>query len=93
MNYADMVMGTWYPMGGMNNIVQAMVSIAKGLNVKFNTNAAVEEILIENNSCVGVVVNGKKHSADVIVSGADYHHTEQKHYLNHIEFIQILLGK
>ena len=78
MNYADMVMGTWYPMGGMNNIVQAMVSIAKGLNVKFNTNAAVEEILIENNSCVGVVVNGKKHSADVIVSGADYHHTEQK---------------
>ncbi|MEQ9415001.1 MAG: FAD-dependent oxidoreductase, partial [Cyclobacteriaceae bacterium] len=29
MNYADMVLGTWYPKGGMNKIVEAMVTLAK----------------------------------------------------------------
>ncbi len=28
MNYADLVLGTWYPTGGMNEIVRAMVKIA-----------------------------------------------------------------
>ncbi len=30
MNYAEMALGTWYPMGGMHEIVKAMVSLAAG---------------------------------------------------------------
>ncbi|MDG1719789.1 MAG: phytoene desaturase family protein, partial [Bacteroidia bacterium] len=78
MNYADMALGTWYPIGGMNKIVQAMVSVAEDLDVKFHTNANVTEIVTSNNSCTGLMVNQKIHSADIVVSGADYHHTEQK---------------
>ena len=78
MNYADMALGTWYPMGGMNQIVQAMVSTAKGLGVQFHTDSPVSEITISDKTCTGLIVNGKKHHADVIVSGADYHHTEQQ---------------
>ena len=78
MNYADMALGTWYPIGGMNKIVQAMVSVAEDLGVKFHTNANVTEILTSNNRCTGLMVNQKVQSADIVVSGADYHHTEQK---------------
>jgi phytoene desaturase len=55
-----------------------MVSVAEGLGVKFHTNANVTEIATSNNRCTGLKVNQKIHSADIVVSGADYHHTEQK---------------
>ena len=78
MNYADMALGTWYPLGGMNKIVQAMVSVAENLGVQFHTDSNVTEIVISNNKCTGIKVNNQTHNADIIVSGADYHHTEQK---------------
>ena len=78
MNYADMALGTWYPLGGMNKIVKAMVSVAENLGVQFHTNSNVTEIVISNNKCTGIKVNNQTHKADIIVSGADYHHTEQK---------------
>ena len=78
MNYADMALGTWYPLGGMNKIVQAMVSVAENLGVQLHTNSNVTEIVISNNKCTGIKVNNQTYKADIIVSGADYHHTEQK---------------
>jgi phytoene desaturase len=29
MNYADLALGTWYPMGGMHEIIKAMVAVAE----------------------------------------------------------------
>ena len=78
MNYADMALGTWYPLGGMNKIVQSMVSVAKNLGVQFHTNSNVTEIITSDNKCTSIRVNQQIHHADIIVSGADYHHTEQK---------------
>lgn len=78
MNYADIVLGTWYPMGGMNEIVKAMVSVAEEQGVVFHTDANVEHIKTQGNRALGLIVNGKFLEADVVVSGADYHHTEQK---------------
>ncbi|RZK36644.1 MAG: phytoene desaturase, partial [Hymenobacter sp.] len=34
MNYAEMALGTWYPMGGMHKIVEGMVSLAEEKGVK-----------------------------------------------------------
>ena len=34
MNYADMALGTWYPMGGMFKIIEGMVALAKEMGVK-----------------------------------------------------------
>ena len=45
MNYADFGLGTWHPKGGMIQIVNAMVSLAKELGVRFHTDAPVSEIL------------------------------------------------
>ena len=76
MNYADFGLGTWHPKGGMYQVVLGMKTLAESLGVKINTNANVEKILVQNNSATGLVVNGDKITADIVLSGADYHHTE-----------------
>lgn len=76
MNFADFGLGTWHPDKGMYSVVEGMVKLAKELGVTFHLNETVEEITVENKKAVGIVSNGKKHSADVIISGADYHHSE-----------------
>src|SRR5690606_9061719 len=48
----------------------------KGLGVTIKTNAPVEKINIENGKAIGITSNGEKMNADIVVSGADYHHTE-----------------
>lgn len=76
MNYADLVLGTWFPKGGMVEIVHAMYTIALDQGVKFHFNSAVSEFIINDKLITGVVSNGKVYKADVIISSADYHHTE-----------------
>ena len=76
MNYADFGLGTWHPKGGMYCVVEAMVALAKSLGVQFETNAPVSQILIEANLACGIQVGDRKEYADLILSGADYHHTE-----------------
>lgn len=78
MNYADIKLGTWYPENGMYDIVRAMTSLAEELGVQITCNAPVEKILTEKGKAVGVRVNGEGYRADVVISSADYHHTEQK---------------
>ncbi|GAF03187.1 phytoene desaturase family protein [Saccharicrinis fermentans] len=76
MNYADMVLGTWYPQGGMYSVVSAFEKLAEENGVSLNFNANVEKIVSQNGMVKGVVVNGKLVEADAVVSGADYYHTE-----------------
>lgn len=78
MNYADMSLGTWFPKGGMFEIVKAMFSVAEEQGVKFVFGADVEELKIENNTIKSVRVGEKDYFADVIISSADYHFTETK---------------
>jgi len=77
MNYADLVLGTWYPMGGMSRIVQAMVNIAEEHGVKFLFNQEVTKIEINNKKAKCVHTLNGTYEADVIVAGSDYNHTEQ----------------
>ena len=77
MNYADFVLGTWFPKGGMYSVTEAMVDLAKSLGVKFNMNNGVSKIEVEKGRLKGLVVNGQLIKSDFVLSGADYHHTEQ----------------
>ncbi|QXP70369.1 phytoene desaturase [Polaribacter sp. R2A056_3_33] len=77
MNYADFGLGTWHPRGGMYTVIEGMVSLAKSLGVKFKTNANVEKIITDTSKNItGLLVNGKEIKTDLVLSGADYHHTE-----------------
>ena len=76
MNFADFGLGTWHPDKGMYSVVEGMVQLAKELSVTFHLNETVEEIIVENKKAVGIISNGKKYNADIVISGADYHHSE-----------------
>ncbi len=77
MNFADFGLGTWHPKDGMYTIVKGMVKLAESLGVTIHLNQAVEEIVIEEKKAVGIKWGGKTIGMfDVILSGADYHHTE-----------------
>ncbi|WP_299059701.1 NAD(P)/FAD-dependent oxidoreductase [uncultured Polaribacter sp.] len=77
MNYADFGLGTWHPRGGMYKVVEGMVSLATSLGVEFKVNANVDKIVTNSkNEIAGLVVNGKEIKTNLVLSGADYHHTE-----------------
>ena len=76
MNYADFGLGTYHPKKGMYQVILAMEALAKELGVTIKTDANVEAILVENGTANGIVVNGKKEKCNLVLSGADYHHTE-----------------
>ncbi len=77
MNYADMALGTWYPQGGMNQLVRAMTSLATSLGVRFSFNTAVEKIEVGSGEVKGIRANNQVQSFDYIIASADYHHVEQ----------------
>jgi phytoene desaturase len=60
----------------MYQVILAMEALAKELGVDIKTDANVEAILVENGTANGIVVNGKKEKCHLVLSGADYHHTE-----------------
>jgi len=77
MNYADMALGTWYPMGGLNKIVEAMTSLALEKGVQFNFNAPVRRLSMNGTAIKEVGTTETSFPTDYVVAGADYHHIEQ----------------
>lgn len=78
MNYADLELGTWYPMGGFGKLPDAMLSVALELGVKLHVNANVESFMITQNHISTVKTSIGDFYGDVIISSADYNFTEQK---------------
>ncbi|WP_127018438.1 phytoene desaturase family protein [Flagellimonas beolgyonensis] len=76
MNFADFGLGTWHPKGGMYEIIKAMKSLAEEVGVTIHTNSPVSHILVSDGQTIGIRSQGKNHLADLVVSGADYHHSE-----------------
>lgn len=76
MNYADIKGGTWYPDGGMYQIVKAMYDLATELGVVFRFGEEVTRIDIQTNAVKQVVTKQNTYQADVVIGGADYHHIE-----------------
>ncbi len=86
MNYADFGLGTWHPKTGMFDVVRAMESLARELGVTFYTNSSIEKINVENNQAKSLLINGETIFSDVILSGADYAHTETLLDENHKQY-------
>jgi len=78
MNYADLALGTWYPRGGMHQIVRGMVALAEELGVKIEYNQEVQEIVVAQGRTTGVRTATGFWPADAVVAGADYQYIEQQ---------------
>lgn len=77
MNYADMALGTWYPLGGMHKIIEAMVLIAREQGVKIICNSPATGIAVNKHKAEGVWCETHFHPADFIIASADYQHVEK----------------
>ena len=87
MNYADIKLGTWFPMGGMYKIVSGMYELALELGVNFKFNHDVVQINCDNGIAKSVVTKNLKlnteitenvFKADVVIGSADYNFIETK---------------
>jgi phytoene desaturase len=78
MNYADMELGTWYPVGGMGKVVDAFVRVAEKQGATIQCSTTVKRIVVENGKTIGVETEQGLLSADLVVAGADYHHVDQE---------------
>jgi len=76
MNFADFGLGTWHPRGGMYEIIKGMKSLAIELGVEIHTNHNIDKIVVEKSAAIGVKTKGRFIKSDIVISGADYHHSE-----------------
>ncbi len=87
MNYADIALGTWYPKGGMYQIVQGMYDLAIELGVSFHFNSEVQATEVIDGHLRYLQTSVGKFRADIVIGGADYHHIEsqllEKKYRNY----------
>jgi phytoene desaturase len=63
--------GLWYPRGGMYELVEALVRLARDLGVKIYLSSPVEEITVAGDRARGVRVNGEELKADAVLANAD----------------------
>jgi phytoene desaturase len=87
MNHAALSQGTYYPMGGMYRLPDAMKQIADSMGVRFHMQESVAHIQVASNHVTEIITDKSIYEADSVVAACDYHHTEQmlleKEYRNY----------
>jgi len=78
MNYADISLGTWYPMGGMGKVVEGMKHLAEELGVVFRMEESVEAIHVDHGRVTGLRTDREEVGATRVIASADYHHVESR---------------
>jgi phytoene desaturase len=78
MNYSDMVLGTWYPQGGMYAVVEAFYKVALEQGATFVFDTEVTGFTYQNGQIASVVAGEEEFKADLVVASADYAHVDQK---------------
>ena len=77
MNYADIKLGTWYPMGGFGKVIEAMVETATANGVTIHLDTEVLSFSINEKEITSIQTSSGVFEAEVVISSADYHFTEK----------------
>ena len=78
MSHVDFNMGVYYPDGGLGAVVDGIVELAEELGVEFVVDAEVTGIEGRYGAFAVDTVGGDRYLADIVVSNADYAHTERE---------------
>ena len=77
MNYADIVQGTWYPIGGMNVISKSFEKLSLELGVKHINNEEISRFSISNKKIKSIYSkNENKYVSDLYLSCMEYPHVQ-----------------
>jgi phytoene desaturase len=72
LQYAEMVNGVWFPIGGLYRTIETLVEIVEGLGVDIRYDAPVAEILVDGQRTTGVALaSGDRVAADLVIANAD----------------------
>lgn len=71
-------LGAYLPKGGMHQITNSLVRLAKEIGVEFLFNQEVTAIETENNLAISVTTVSDKYAADIIICNADIHTVYEK---------------
>ena len=78
MAYSAIQQGTFYPLGGFNQVVKGLIKLCEELGVKFLTNEAVIKINIEKKQATSIITNQQRLlNTDIVIASADYAYVEQ----------------
>jgi phytoene desaturase len=77
MNYADLGLGTWYPMGGMNEIAKAMQKVCQEQGVEFKFDTTVKGVEINDKTLYRLKTDSGDFDADYFVASCDYEHFDK----------------
>ncbi|MBN2731425.1 MAG: phytoene desaturase, partial [Balneolaceae bacterium] len=69
--HVELSMGGYYIGGGMYNLIEALMQLAKKKEVRFYFGAEVEKIHTEDAKVTGIQVNNQTIDADLIISNSD----------------------
>jgi 1-hydroxy-2-isopentenylcarotenoid 3,4-desaturase len=75
-SHADLTLGVFYPQGGMREIVKAVKELAESYGAKFIFNESVKLLEVHDHIIKRVITSNGVYEPDLVVSNADYHHTE-----------------
>ncbi len=75
--HLEMNEGTYYPMGGMISITNALYKLATDLGVQFHFKSAVQKITVEKGKAIGITVNDTAIPADLVVSNSDVYYVQR----------------
>lgn len=76
MTHIDLNLGVWYPMQGMWKIADALYKLGQEQGVEYRFKHEVKKILVDKKTANKVKTNKGTFPADIIISNADYVHTE-----------------
>jgi len=78
MSHVDFNMGVYYPDGGIGAVVDGIVELGSELGVEYVTDQPVTEIAGKRGGFAVRTEHGEEYLCDLVVSDADYAHTEQE---------------
>lgn len=76
MSHVDITEGVYYPKGGIYKLVEALYKICLEYDVDFYFDDEVTNLEIEDKRIQKVKTRNNYFSTDIVLSAADYHHTE-----------------
>ena len=78
MAYSAIKQGTFYPLGGFNQVIAALIKLCKDSGVEFLVNEPVTKINIENKKVTSITTSKQKSiNTDFVIASADYAHVEK----------------
>ncbi|TWT06648.1 phytoene desaturase [Planococcus sp. CPCC 101016] len=75
LSYMEHAYGIYHPIGGVNQLSQAMAKVVEELGGKIHTSTGVKKLWIENRKVKGVdLENGQREAADEVIINGDFAH-------------------